>query len=37
MPKSTIRINNIEQIDRGYQYLDKRLQQLGASINRIDG
>jgi UDP-N-acetylglucosamine 1-carboxyvinyltransferase len=37
MPKSTIRINNIEQIDRDYQYLDKRLQQLGASINRIDG
>lgn len=29
-------INNIEQIDRGYQYLDKRLQQLGASIRRIE-
>jgi UDP-N-acetylglucosamine 1-carboxyvinyltransferase len=28
-------IQNIEQIDRGYQYIDKRLQQLGASIKRI--
>lgn len=31
--KSTIR--NIEQIDRGYQYIDKRLQQIGADIKRI--
>jgi len=30
-------IQNIEQIDRGYQYIDKRLQALGASIKRIDG
>lgn len=28
-------IHNIEQIDRGYQYIDKRLQALGASIKRI--
>jgi UDP-N-acetylglucosamine 1-carboxyvinyltransferase len=28
-------IQNIEQIDRGYQYIDKRLQQLGAEIKRI--
>lgn len=28
-------IQNIEQIDRGYQYIDKRLQQLGAQIQRI--
>ncbi len=27
-------IQNIEQIDRGYQYIDKRLQALGAQINR---
>ncbi len=31
--KSTIQ--NIEQIDRGYQYIDERLQQLGADIKRI--
>lgn len=29
-------ISNIDQIDRGYQYIDKRLQQLGAEIERID-
>jgi UDP-N-acetylglucosamine 1-carboxyvinyltransferase len=28
-------IQNIEQIDRGYQYIDKRLQQLGADIKRL--
>lgn len=28
-------IQNIEQIDRGYQYIDKRLQNLGAEIKRI--
>lgn len=32
--KSTI--HNIEQIDRGYQYIDKRLNMLGADIKRID-
>jgi UDP-N-acetylglucosamine 1-carboxyvinyltransferase len=31
--KSTIQ--NIEQIDRGYQYIDERLQALGADIKRI--
>ncbi|MDI9358873.1 MAG: UDP-N-acetylglucosamine 1-carboxyvinyltransferase [Phycisphaerales bacterium] len=29
-------VQNIEQIDRGYQYIDLRLQQLGAHIKRID-
>ncbi|MRR19822.1 UDP-N-acetylglucosamine 1-carboxyvinyltransferase [bacterium] len=29
-------IHNIEQIDRGYQYLDTRLNSLGANIKRID-
>jgi UDP-N-acetylglucosamine 1-carboxyvinyltransferase len=29
-------IQNIEQIDRGYQYIDKRLLALGAEITRID-
>ncbi len=28
-------IQNIEQIDRGYQYIDKRLEKLGAQIKRI--
>ncbi|MEK6477723.1 UDP-N-acetylglucosamine 1-carboxyvinyltransferase [Catalinimonas sp. 4WD22] len=32
--KSTI--YNVEQIDRGYQYIDKRLQALGARIERND-
>jgi UDP-N-acetylglucosamine 1-carboxyvinyltransferase len=27
-------IQNIDQIDRGYQYIDKRLQALGAEIAR---
>jgi UDP-N-acetylglucosamine 1-carboxyvinyltransferase len=31
--KSTIQ--NIEQIDRGYQYIDERLKKLGAQITRI--
>ena len=30
-------IQNIEQIDRGYQYIDKRLLALGANIKRVDG
>jgi len=29
------RIDNIEQIDRGYQDIDTRLQALGASIERV--
>ena len=28
-------IQNIEQIDRGYQYIDERLRRLGAQITRI--
>ena len=28
-------IHNIEQIDRGYQHIDSRLQQIGADIKRI--
>lgn len=30
-------IQNIEQIDRGYQNIDQRLQSIGAQIRRIDG
>ncbi|MCH5716239.1 hypothetical protein [Niabella hibiscisoli] len=33
--KSTIQ--NIEQIDRGYQNIDARLQALGADIKRVAG
>ena len=29
------RINNIEQIDRGYQNIDRRLNRLGARITRV--
>ena len=29
-------IDNIEQIDRGYQNIDERLRALGAEIERID-
>jgi UDP-N-acetylglucosamine 1-carboxyvinyltransferase len=28
-------IQNIEQIDRGYQYIDTRLQALGADVKRV--
>jgi UDP-N-acetylglucosamine 1-carboxyvinyltransferase len=28
-------IHNIEQIDRGYQDIDKRLNALGADIKRV--
>jgi UDP-N-acetylglucosamine 1-carboxyvinyltransferase len=28
-------IQNIEQIDRGYQYIDERLKAVGADIKRI--
>jgi len=28
-------ISNIEQIDRGYENIDNRLNQLGAKITRI--
>ncbi len=30
-------IQNIEQIDRGYQNIDERLRKLGADIKRIEG
>ncbi|MBQ6682646.1 MAG: UDP-N-acetylglucosamine 1-carboxyvinyltransferase [Bacteroidales bacterium] len=30
------RIDNIEQIDRGYQHIDERLRMLGAEIQRIE-
>ena len=30
------RIDNIEQIDRGYQHIDERLRLLGAQISRIE-
>ncbi len=33
--KGTSIIDNIDQIDRGYQFIDKRLQQLGAAIERV--
>jgi len=29
-------IQNIEQIDRGYQYIDERLKKLGADIKRVN-
>ncbi len=32
----TSTINNIEQIDRGYQFIDDRLRAIGADITRID-
>ena len=28
-------IQNIDQIDRGYQYIDQRLRALGADIQRV--
>jgi UDP-N-acetylglucosamine 1-carboxyvinyltransferase len=30
------RIDNIEQIDRGYQDIETRLNALGANIKRVD-
>ena len=32
----TSTINNIEQIDRGYQHIDTRLKAIGADITRIE-
>ena len=29
-------IDNVEQIDRGYQHIDTRFNALGAKIERID-
>lgn len=34
--RGTSTIHNIEQIDRGYQHIDKRLNALGAKIKRLD-
>ena len=34
--EGTSQIDNIEQIDRGYQHLQQRLTKLGAKIKRID-
>lgn len=34
--KGTSIIGNIEQIDRGYEDIDQRLNMLGASITRVD-
>lgn len=34
--KGTSQIDNIEQIDRGYQNIDGRLRAIGASIERVD-
>ena len=34
--KGTSTIHNIEQIDRGYQNIDKRLKAIGARIQRIE-
>jgi len=34
--KGTSTIHNIEQIDRGYQNIDERLNLLGANIQRVE-
>ncbi|MGI9545024.1 MAG: UDP-N-acetylglucosamine 1-carboxyvinyltransferase [Cyclobacteriaceae bacterium] len=34
--RGTSVIKNVEQIDRGYQYIDQRLKGLGANIERTD-
>jgi UDP-N-acetylglucosamine 1-carboxyvinyltransferase len=34
--EGTSTIHNIEQIDRGYQFIDQRLKALGADITRLD-
>jgi UDP-N-acetylglucosamine 1-carboxyvinyltransferase len=33
--EGTSRIKGIEQIDRGYERIDERLNQLGARIQRV--
>jgi UDP-N-acetylglucosamine 1-carboxyvinyltransferase len=33
--EGTSTIHNIDQIDRGYQDIDKRLNQIGARITRL--
>ena len=34
--KGTSTIHNIEQIDRGYEYIDERLRAIGAKITRVN-
>lgn len=34
--EGTSKIHNIEQIDRGYENIDERLNALGANIKRIE-
>jgi len=34
--EGTSTIHNITQIDRGYQFIDKRLQDIGAIIERFE-
>jgi UDP-N-acetylglucosamine 1-carboxyvinyltransferase len=34
--KGTSIINNIEQIDRGYEDIEQRLRSIGAKIERIE-
>lgn len=33
--EGTSRIDNIDQIDRGYQFIDQRLNAIGAAISRV--
>jgi UDP-N-acetylglucosamine 1-carboxyvinyltransferase len=33
--KGTTTINNVYQVDRGYERIEERLQKLGADIKRI--
>ena len=35
--KGTTVINNVFQIDRGYEKIEERLQKLGADIRRVQG
>ena len=34
--EGTSKIYNIDQIDRGYQFIEDRLKALGAKIKRIE-
>jgi UDP-N-acetylglucosamine 1-carboxyvinyltransferase len=36
MAQGTTIINNVYQIDRGYEKIEERLQKLGADIKRIN-
>jgi len=37
MAEGRTTIENVEQIDRGYERIDERLQKLGAEIKRVNG